>query len=139
MARCNLAAFVCVGDAENHGFAAIVLAARLYGPDVPCRRFAGGKEMEASRGHDGAPAYGASSANDDEHSGQGTVCLRQRFLLSRMSGDGGAGVSLPGSIAFLRNLFLACLLRIQKILTNNGTQFTDRFTSRRPSGAHAFD
>ena len=42
---------------------------------------------------------------------------------------------------FLQRLQAACPIRIRTILTDNGTQFTDRFTSRarQPSGAHAFD
>jgi transposase InsO family protein len=44
--------------------------------------------------------------------------------------------------AFLKALYQACPIRISKILTDNGTEFTDRlFASRErePSGQHAFD
>ena len=42
---------------------------------------------------------------------------------------------------FLRRLNLAAPMKIQTVLTDNGSQFTDRFTSktRMPSGKHAFD
>jgi hypothetical protein len=43
---------------------------------------------------------------------------------------------------FLRDLHRACPIRIVKILTDNGKEFTDRlFTSRAraPSGSHEFD
>ena len=42
---------------------------------------------------------------------------------------------------FLRRLSLAAPMKIQTVLTDNGSQFTDRFTSktRVPSGKHAFD
>lgn len=45
------------------------------------------------------------------------------------------------STDFLRRLTKAAPMKIQKILTDNGSQFTDRFTSkaRQPSGQHAFD
>jgi transposase InsO family protein len=45
------------------------------------------------------------------------------------------------SINFLKRLQQAAPMRIQKILTDNGSQFTDRFTSRTktPSGKHLFD
>jgi transposase InsO family protein len=41
----------------------------------------------------------------------------------------------------LKRLQAACLIHIRTILTDNGTQFTDRFTSRQkqPSGSHVFD
>jgi transposase InsO family protein len=43
--------------------------------------------------------------------------------------------------AFLQNLSLACPIRIQKILTDNGKEFTDRLFSRdkQASGRHEFD
>jgi len=43
---------------------------------------------------------------------------------------------------FLRDLHRACPIRIVKILTDNGKEFTDRLfasRARAPSGAHAFD
>ena len=45
------------------------------------------------------------------------------------------------STDFLRRLHQAAPMKIQIVLTDNGSQFTDRFTSktRTPSGQHAFD
>ena len=45
------------------------------------------------------------------------------------------------STDFLRRLHEACPVKIVKLLTDNGTQFTDRFRKkdRQPSGQHAFD
>jgi transposase InsO family protein len=45
------------------------------------------------------------------------------------------------SVDFLRRLKLASPIKITKILTDNGSQFTDRFTTKdkKPSGKHAFD
>jgi hypothetical protein len=45
------------------------------------------------------------------------------------------------SIDFLRRLKLASPITISKILTDNGSQFTDRFATKdkKPSGKHAFD
>jgi transposase InsO family protein len=45
------------------------------------------------------------------------------------------------SVDFLRRLKLASPIKITKILTDNGSQFTDRFTSKnkKPTGKHAFD
>jgi hypothetical protein len=42
---------------------------------------------------------------------------------------------------FLRQVHKNCPVKIQKILTDNGTQFTDRFTStdKKVTGEHAFD
>ena len=42
---------------------------------------------------------------------------------------------------FLRRLSSAAPMKIKTILTDNGSQFTDRFTSkkREPTGRHAFD
>lgn len=42
---------------------------------------------------------------------------------------------------FLRRVRQACPVKIQKLLTDNGSQFTDRFTSatKEVSGEHAFD
>lgn len=44
------------------------------------------------------------------------------------------------SVDFLRRLKLASPIKITKILTYNGSQFTDRFTSKdkKPTGKHAF-
>jgi transposase InsO family protein len=49
--------------------------------------------------------------------------------------------SEESSLDFLERLQAECPIRIRTILTDNGTQFTDRFTSRQkqPSGNHAFD
>ena len=45
------------------------------------------------------------------------------------------------STDFLRRLSQAAPMKIQTVLTDNGSQFTDRFTSKTktPSGEHAFD
>ena len=45
------------------------------------------------------------------------------------------------SVDFLRRLKLASPIKISKILTANGSQFTDRFATKdkKPSGQHAFD
>lgn len=45
------------------------------------------------------------------------------------------------SVDFLRRLKLASPIKITKILTDNGSQFTDRFATKdkKPSGNHAFD
>ncbi len=45
------------------------------------------------------------------------------------------------SVDFLRRVKENCQVKIEKILTDNGTQFTDRFTSKekQPTGNHAFD
>ena len=45
------------------------------------------------------------------------------------------------SVDFLRWLKLASPIKVTKILTDNGSQFTDRFTTtdNKPSGQHAFD
>jgi transposase InsO family protein len=49
--------------------------------------------------------------------------------------------SEQSSADFLRRLEQASAVKIQKILTDNGSQFTDRFTSKnkKPSGSHCFD
>ena len=49
--------------------------------------------------------------------------------------------SETSSADFLRRLMRVAPMRITKILTDNGSQFTDRFTSKgkRPSGQHVFD
>lgn len=45
------------------------------------------------------------------------------------------------SVDFLRRLKLASPIKISKTLTDNGSQFTDRFANKdkKPSGHHAFD
>ena len=45
------------------------------------------------------------------------------------------------STDFLRRVKRAAPMKIQKVLTDNGSQFTDRFTSQehRPTGKHVFD
>lgn len=45
------------------------------------------------------------------------------------------------STCFLQEVYRRCPVRIRTILTDNGTQFTDRFTSREKvaSGQHSFD
>jgi transposase InsO family protein len=45
------------------------------------------------------------------------------------------------SVDFLRRVGKAACFKITKLLTDNGSQFTDRFTSqvKEPSGKHAFD
>jgi transposase InsO family protein len=49
--------------------------------------------------------------------------------------------SEASSTDFLEHLIDAAPMKIVKLLTDNGSQFTDRFTSKRgePSGEHAFD
>jgi transposase InsO family protein len=49
--------------------------------------------------------------------------------------------SEKSSTDFLRRLHKAAPMHIKTILTDNGSQFTDRFTSKKrsPSGEHAFD
>ena len=52
-----------------------------------------------------------------------------------------ADQSEASSTRFLRSLVKAAPMKITKILTDNGSQFTDRFTARTktPSGQHLFD
>ena len=49
--------------------------------------------------------------------------------------------SETSAVDFLRRLKRAAPMRITKVLTDNGSQFTDRFTSKdkRPTGRHVFD
>jgi transposase len=49
--------------------------------------------------------------------------------------------SEASSVDFLSRLAQASPIKIEKLLTDNGSQFTDRFTSKAktPSGKHAFD
>ncbi len=50
-------------------------------------------------------------------------------------------ITETSSVGFLRRLKLASPITISKILTDNGSQFTDRFTTKdkKPSGKHAVD
>src|SRR5665213_781835 len=52
-----------------------------------------------------------------------------------------ADQSEKSSTDFLRRLQGAAPMKIEKLLTDNGSQFTDRFTAKgkEPSGTHAFD
>ena len=52
-----------------------------------------------------------------------------------------ANMTEKSSVDFLRRLKLASPIKISKILTDNGSQFTDRFATKdkKPSGKHAFD
>ncbi len=52
-----------------------------------------------------------------------------------------ADQSEKSSADFLRRLHAAAPMKIEKLLTDNGSQFTDRFTAtgKEPSGRHAFD
>lgn len=52
-----------------------------------------------------------------------------------------ADQSEASSSDFLRRLCAAAPMKIVKLLTDNGSQFTDRFTakSKKPTGEHAFD
>jgi len=54
-----------------------------------------------------------------------------------------ADQSENSSVDFLANVRAACPVKIVKLLTANGSQFTDRFTAkgknREPSGRHLFD
>lgn len=60
-----------------------------------------------------------------------------RWVFLRVYADQGE----DSSVDFLNRLHKAAPMKIAKILTDNGSQFTDRFTSkkREPSGAHKFD
>lgn len=52
-----------------------------------------------------------------------------------------ADQSEASSTDFLRRLTRAAPMKIEKVLTDNGSQFTDRFTgkTKKPTGMHAFD
>ena len=52
-----------------------------------------------------------------------------------------ADQSEASSVNFLERLQRAAPMRITKLLTDNGSQFTDRFSSKKrtPSGRHKFD
>ena len=60
-----------------------------------------------------------------------------RWVYLRIYADQSEGSSTD----FLRRLYGAAPMKIEKLLTDNGSQFTDRFTgkSKKPSGQHAFD
>jgi transposase InsO family protein len=60
-----------------------------------------------------------------------------RWVFMHIYGD----MTENSSVDFLHRLKLASPIRISKILTDNGSQFTDRFATRdkKPSGQHAFD
>lgn len=51
------------------------------------------------------------------------------------------GQSEASATDFLRRVHTTAPMKIEKVLTDNGSQFTDRFTSKgkKPSGQHAFD
>jgi transposase InsO family protein len=60
-----------------------------------------------------------------------------RWVFLHIYGD----MTDKSSVDFLRRLKLASPIKIIKLLTDNGSQFTDRLTTkdRKPSGQHAFD
>lgn len=60
-----------------------------------------------------------------------------RWVFLRICGD----MTESSSVDFLRRLRETCPIKITKILTDNGSQFTDRFSSKdkKPSGRHVFD
>lgn len=60
-----------------------------------------------------------------------------RWVFLHIYGD----MTERSSVDFLRRLKLASPIKITKILTDNGSQFTDRFATKdkKPSGNHAFD
>ena len=60
-----------------------------------------------------------------------------RWVFLRTYGD----QTERSSVDFLRRVHKAVPFKISKLLTDNGTQFTDRFTSKdkQPTGNHAFD
>jgi hypothetical protein len=60
-----------------------------------------------------------------------------RWVFMRIYGD----MTEASSVDFLRRLKLASPLKISKILTDNGSQFADRFATKdkKPSGQHGFD
>ena len=60
-----------------------------------------------------------------------------RWVFMHIYGD----MTETSSVDFLRRLKLASPIKISKILTDNGSQFTDRFATKdkKPSGKHAFD
>jgi len=60
-----------------------------------------------------------------------------RWVFLHIYGD----MTDKSSVDFLRRLKIASPIKITKILTDNGSQFTDRFSmkDKTPSGQHAFD
>jgi hypothetical protein len=66
-----------------------------------------------------------------------TIARPTRWVFLHIYG----GMSQRSSVDFLRRLMLASPIKIAKILTDNGSQFTDRFAAKdkKPSGQHAFD
>jgi len=60
-----------------------------------------------------------------------------RWVFMHIYGD----MADKSSVDFLRRLKQASPIKISKILTDSGSQFTDRFASKdkKPSGQHAFD
>lgn len=60
-----------------------------------------------------------------------------RWVFLRVYADQGE----DSSVDFLTRLYKDAPMKIDKVLTDNGSQFTDRFTSkkRQPSGKHKFD
>ncbi len=60
-----------------------------------------------------------------------------RWVFLHIYGD----MTESSSVDFLRRLRETCPIKITKILTDNGSQFTDRFSSKdkKPSGRHVFD
>lgn len=60
-----------------------------------------------------------------------------RWVYLRIYADQGEASSTD----FLRRLHATAPMKVEKVLTDNGSQFTDRFTSktRKPTGQHAFD
>lgn len=60
-----------------------------------------------------------------------------RWVFTRIYND----QSEKSSVDFLRRLKVASPIKITKLLTDNGSQFTDRFTAKdkKPTGKHAFD
>ena len=60
-----------------------------------------------------------------------------RWVFMHIYGD----MTEASSVDFVRRLKVASPIKISKILTDNGSQSTDRFTTKdkKPSGKHAFD
>lgn len=61
-----------------------------------------------------------------------------RWVYMEVANDKGAQTTAD----FVRRLYTQCPIKIQTILTDNGKEFTDRFTAngeRKPTGNHAFD
>ena len=66
-----------------------------------------------------------------------TIDRATRWVFMRVYAD----QSDASSVDFLERLHEATPMKITKLLTDNGSQFTDRFTSkkREPTGRHKFD